>query len=83
MGAMDLAGNLWEWVGDRYGRYYYSAQTGTAIDPSGPTAGEFRVVRGGAWSINEVDHLSATFRGGIGPETAIEHLGFRCAKSSE
>jgi formylglycine-generating enzyme required for sulfatase activity len=83
VGALDLAGNVWEWVSDRYGMRYYNSQAGGSINPMGPTVGEYRVVRGGAWSINEVDHLSATFRGGIDPAIAIEHLGFRCARSRD
>ena len=82
VGAMDLIGNVWEWVWDRYDVRYYESQAQGLINPTGPIAGDMRVVRGGAWSINEVDHLSATFRGGIDPGIAIEHLGFRCAKSS-
>lgn len=83
VGAMDLIGNVWEWVWDRYDARYYESQAQRLINPTGPIAGDLRVVRGGAWSINEVDHLSATFRGGIDPGIAIEHLGFRCAKSSD
>ena len=83
VGALDLSGNVWEWVADYYqSQYYNSLQPGT-INPPGPASGHYRVVRGGAWSINEVDHLSASFRAGIDPLTASEHLGFRCAKSFE
>jgi formylglycine-generating enzyme required for sulfatase activity len=83
VGATDLIGNVWEWVWDRYDARYYESQEQGSINPSGPITGDRRVVRGGAWSINEVDHLSAAFRGGIDPGIAIEHLGFRCAKSSD
>lgn len=83
VGVLDLSGNLWEWVADKYqSKYFSSLETGT-VNPQGPLDGKYRVVRGGAWSINEVDHLSATFRGGIDPLTVSEHLGFRCAKSFE
>ena len=83
VGAMDLLGNVWEWVADKYSSQYYSSLMRGTINPTGPAGGENYVVRGGAWSINEVDHLSAAFRGGIEPDTAVEHLGFRCAKSYE
>ena len=81
VGAMDLLGNVWEWAADKYGSRYYGTLDQAAINPTGPSAGDHYVVRGGAWSTNEVDHLSAVFRGGIDPATAVEHLGFRCAKS--
>ncbi len=83
VGLLDLSGNVWEWVADKYQSQYYNSLESGAINPQGPEVGIYRVVRGGAWSINEVDHLSASFRGGIDPFTAVEHLGFRCAKSFE
>ena len=83
VGAMDLIGNVWEWVADRYDSQYYGSRLGGSVNPQGPIRGDSFVVRGGAWSINEVDHLSAAFRGGIDPGLAVEHLGFRCAKSSD
>ena len=81
VGALDLSGNVWEWVADRYQSQYYGSLEPGTINPSGPSASKLYVVRGGAWSINETDHLSASFRAGIDPSLANEHLGFRCAKS--
>lgn len=81
VGALNMVGNVWEWVADRYDSQLYQSQSSGAVNPLGPASGVFRIVRGGAWSINEVDHLSAAFRGGIDPTMAVEHLGFRCAMS--
>jgi len=45
LGIMDIAGNLWEWVGDWGGAYDSEPQ----VDPHGPAAGDERVNRGGAF----------------------------------
>lgn len=44
-GIRDMAGNMIEWVWDRYGTYPSSAQT----DPHGPNTGDDRVQRGGSY----------------------------------
>ena len=43
LGLYDMSGNVFEWCWDRYGNYGTEAQT----DPTGPSSGSTRVVRGG------------------------------------
>ncbi|HOU00771.1 MAG TPA: bifunctional serine/threonine-protein kinase/formylglycine-generating enzyme family protein, partial [Anaerolineaceae bacterium] len=45
-GALDIAGNVWEWVLDRYGEAYYSDSL--TSNPVGPSIGITRVLRGGS-----------------------------------
>jgi len=73
-GALDMAGNVWEWVSSLYQPYPYSIDDGREDITSVNT----RVVRGGAWSDNGFSVRTAN-RSFYGPNTTGDFLGFRCA----
>ncbi|MDR0561104.1 MAG: formylglycine-generating enzyme family protein [Spirochaetaceae bacterium] len=74
-GLYDMHGNLWEWCWDRYGDYSADPQS----DPSGPSAGSSRVIRGGGWS-NFSRSLRSAYRGHSAPTTKSATVGFRIAR---
>ncbi len=46
-GALDMAGNAWEWVNDWYDSSYYA--NSPQNNPQGPDDGTSKVLRGGSW----------------------------------
>jgi formylglycine-generating enzyme required for sulfatase activity len=75
-GALDMAGNVREWVADYNNLTYYA--TAEPANPRGPIEGTFRVVRGGSWN-DEIEFVIVGHRTGFGPMNGYEALGFRCA----
>ena len=79
-GALDMAGNVREWVRDWYRSDYYGsyAVDGWPSNPTGPTSGTYRVIRGGSWSSDRL-LVRAAFR--IDGRVLLPDWGFRCARS--
>jgi formylglycine-generating enzyme required for sulfatase activity len=69
-GACDMAGNVWEWVKDRYNAKYYTVSP--ISNPQGAESGYQKVCRGG---------VRASTRGNQSPDDWTVNLGFRCARS--
>jgi formylglycine-generating enzyme required for sulfatase activity len=79
-GALDMAGNVWEWVADWYDSGYYSQSPGG--NPLGPNSGVSRVLRGGSW-FNYQRSARCASRHSLNPWDEDYHVGFRCAKDSQ
>jgi len=79
-GALDMAGNVWEFTSDWYGENYYSVSP--SVNPQGPAVGDggYVVLRGASW-VEGQDFLPAAYRLDDGPTNANVKIGFRCAGS--
>jgi formylglycine-generating enzyme required for sulfatase activity len=77
-GALDMAGNVTEWVNDRYDASYYAHSPSS--NPQGPTIGQAHVVRGGSWFYMQ-GLARPTVRNALNNTDTGGTVGFRCARS--
>jgi formylglycine-generating enzyme required for sulfatase activity len=77
-GLYDMHGNAGEWCWDWYDKDYY--ENSPAENPTGPKAGDQRILRGGSWLLNDTSCRSAS-RASLAPGSAEYYSGFRVARS--
>jgi formylglycine-generating enzyme required for sulfatase activity len=91
-GALDMGGNVWEWVADYYQPDYYKVSP--SVNPTGPDNGGLnylRVIRGGSYQDGQFDLRTSNRGYEVGPDpTKLPNdsayygrssvkIGFRCA----
>ena len=77
-GALDMSGNVYEWVADWYSENYYAVSPKT--NPTGPSSGQGKIMKGGAWS--DAASTNVTSQVSFSPSSSFEFAGFRCARSA-
>ena len=75
IGIHDTTGNIWEWCHDWFGDY----PSGAVKNPSGPSAGKQRVLRGGSWE-SDIMECRSTYRYKNWPEYSHHSWGFRLVR---
>ena len=75
-GCADMAGNVWEWVGDWYDPKYYKRSP--TKNPTGSGGGSSKVLRGGSWDYIDRAPRCSTRENFI-PSVTNYSFGFRCA----
>jgi formylglycine-generating enzyme required for sulfatase activity len=80
-GALDMAGNAWEWVADYYAEDYYqtASAAGLNADPTGPDKGFWRITRGGGY-ISAAQYIRLAIRADTAPDRRAGYIGFRCVR---
>jgi formylglycine-generating enzyme required for sulfatase activity len=79
-GALDLAGNVWDWCRDRYAADFYQFRKTGRRDPECTQGGTgTHVIRGGSWNGCAATRCRSTFRMMADPRERRSDLGFRVA----
>ncbi|MBQ6508878.1 MAG: SUMF1/EgtB/PvdO family nonheme iron enzyme [Flexilinea sp.] len=80
-GVYNLGGNVSEWVLDRYDETWYT-KTDQPVDPTGPTYGNYYVIRGGSAQTGENNARTGDRFYGLNTSYSLDR-GFRCAVSED
>ncbi|BDD12560.1 hypothetical protein FUAX_49920 (plasmid) [Fulvitalea axinellae] len=78
-GAMDMAGNLFEWTADWFDPAYF--KNSPKKNPKGPKTGHHKTLKGSSWLMRTDAGMMSSVRSGYSPLGQGYVVGFRCAKT--
>jgi len=74
-GALDMSGNVYEWVADWFEPFRRINQ----VNPTGPLSGLEHIIRGGSWG-DDSAHIRAAIRSYMNLPDSANFIGFRCTR---
>jgi sulfatase modifying factor 1 len=77
-GLYDMHGNVYEWCHDYYEADYYKQSP--EKDPTGPTSGSSRVLRGGSWDFGGARYARSANRVRYDADRRDNRNGFRLVR---
>ncbi|MCK4907266.1 MAG: SUMF1/EgtB/PvdO family nonheme iron enzyme [Spirochaetes bacterium] len=81
-GCFNMLGNVWEWLSDWHTGYDYY-KTMPLKNPTGPSAGKKKLLRGGSW-FKDPSYYESHFRYAENPGARkYDDFGFRCAVDAD